>query len=291
MSAGSFEDRGVVVTGGGSGIGAATCRLLALRGARVGVLDRRGGPARELADEIGGLALVCDVTEPEAVDAAVTTADAELGGLSGLVNNAGFGDLKRLEDYTDPEIERIWRVNFSGTYACLRSAMPYLRAAGAERGTPSSVVNVASVSGVRPTRGEAPYSAAKAATIALTSAAALEWAPDIRVNCVSPGFIHTALNDMLVADPSGRRAIEEGTPMRRMGSASETAALIAFLLSDEAGYMTGQNLVLDGGTLLPSAQMDPLLGPLLDLAGARGDQAATAEPDLQGPERPGPLQN
>lgn len=264
MSIGSFEGRGVVVTGGGSGIGAATCRLLALRGAQVGVLDRRGGAARELADEIGGLALHCDVTDPDGVDAALTTADAELGGLSALVNNAGIGNLKRLEDYTDAEVERIWRVNFSGTYACLRSAVPYLRAAGEVRGSPSSVVNVASLSAVRPTRGEAPYSAAKAAVVGLTMAAALEWAPEVRVNCVSPGFIHTELNDLLVADEDARSGIEERTPLGRIGSVSETAALIAFLLSDEAGYMTGQNLVLDGGTMLSSAQMDPVLGPLLD---------------------------
>lgn len=275
MSVGSFVDRGVVVTGGGSGIGAATCRLLALRGARVGVLDRQAASARELADEIGGLALHCDVTDPGGVDAALTMADAELGGLSGLVDNAGVGNLKRLEDYNDAEIELIWRVNFVGTYTCMRAAVPYLRAASAERGTPSSVVNVASVSGVRPTRGEAPYSAAKAGVIALTSSAALEWAPDVRVNCVSPGFIHTPLNEVLVADPHSRRSVEERTPMGRVGSASETAVLIAFLLSDEAGYMTGQNLVLDGGTMLPSAQMDPILGPLLDMiADAPGPDAS-----------------
>ncbi|MBS1838501.1 MAG: SDR family oxidoreductase [Actinobacteria bacterium] len=273
MSTGSLVDRAVVVTGGASGIGAATCRLLSLRGARVGVLDRREAPARELADEIGGLVLACDVTDPDAVDAALTTADAELGGLSGLVCNAGVGNLKRLEDYTEVEIERIWRVNFSGTYACLRSAVPYLRAASSLRGTPSSVVNVASVSGVRPTRGEAPYSAAKAAVIALTSSAALEWAPEVRVNCVSPGFIHTDLNDVLLQDPAGRLGIEERTPMGRVGSAAETALLIAFLLADESAYMTGQNLLLEGGTMLPSAQMDPILGPLLELvAQAPGDR-------------------
>lgn len=264
MSVG-LEGRGIVVTGGGSGIGAATCRLLALKGAAVGVLDRNADAARAVAEEIGGLALACDVGASDQVDAAIARADAELGGLTGLVNNAGLGNLKPLEDYSDRDVELIWRVNFFGSYACLRAAAPFLRVAAGRRREPSAVVNVASVSGVRPTRGEAPYSAAKAATVALTSSAALEWAPTVRVNCVSPGFIHTPLNDMLVSDEAARSGVEDRTPMGRVGSASETAGLIAFLLSDESSYITGQNVVIDGGTMLTNAQMDPVLGPLLEL--------------------------
>lgn len=253
---------GVVVTGGGSGIGAATCRQLAAAGARVGVLDRTAGSAQAVADEVGGVALVADVADSAALESALTAADAELGGLRGLVNNAGIGNLKRFESYTDRDIDLIWKVNVTGVYAGIRAAAPLIRAAGG-----GSVVNVASVSGVRPTRGEAPYSAAKAAVVALTSAAALELGPDLRVNCVSPGFIRTPLNEMLAADDGMRHGIEERTPLGRVGTAEDVADLVVFLLGRRAAYLTGQNVVLDGGSVLTSGQMDPVLGPLLDQFG------------------------
>jgi NAD(P)-dependent dehydrogenase (short-subunit alcohol dehydrogenase family) len=254
----------VVVTGGGSGIGAAVCRRLAGEGAAVGVLDRRAGPAAEVAAEVGGLALVADVGDAPALEAALVRADRELGGLTGLVNNAGVGNLKPLEAYTDAELDLIWRVNLAGTYHGLRAAAPLLRRS-AGRGRSPAVVNVASVSGVRPTRGEAPYAAAKAAVIALTQSAALEWAPAVRVNCVSPGFVRTPLNEALVADAELRRGIESRTPLGRLGRAEEVAGVVSFLLSDAAAYLTGQNLVLDGGSLLPLGQMDPVLDSLLEL--------------------------
>lgn len=266
---------GAVVTGGGSGIGTAVCQQLAAAGQTVAVLDRDAATAASVAEEIGGVALVVDVADSAAVTSAIDGFAAEHG-LRSLVNSAGVGNLKRLEDYSDAEIDLIWRVNFSGTYNCLRAAVPHLRAtAGASAGTRTgasgsgsagpgpAVVNIASVSGVRPTRGEAPYSAAKAAVVALTHSAALEWAPQVRVNCVSPGFIRTPLNEMLAGDDAMRASMEERTPAHRLGTARETAEVIAFLLSDAAGYLTGQNIVLDGGSMLNSAQMDPVLGPLL----------------------------
>ncbi len=255
----------VVVTGGGSGIGAAVCRLLAERGARVGVLDRRSGAAEAVAQEVGGLALVADVGDTPALDEALRRAHDTLGGLRGLVNNAGVGNLKPLETYTDRELELIWRVNVTGVYAGLRSATPLMRSAGG-----GAVVNVASVSGLRPTRGEAPYSAAKAAVVALTSAAALELAPEIRVNCVSPGFVRTPLNEMLASDDAMRRGIEDRTPLGRLGTAEDVAEMVVFLLSGQSAYVTGQNVVLDGGSMLSSAQMDPVLEPLLGLGGLDG---------------------
>ncbi len=255
-----------VVTGGASGIGEAIARRLAAGGAAVAVLDRNDDGARRVAEDIGGLAVAVDVGDPVALTAAIEQASDELGGLRYLVNNAGVGNLKPLAEYTDREVDLIWRVNVSGTFTALRVAARLMADSGAA-GASGAIVNVASVSGVRPTRGEAPYSAAKAAVVALTQAAALELAPSIRVNCVSPGFIRTPLNEVLAADDGLRTQIESGTPMRRVGQPAEVAELVAFLLSDSAGYITGQNIVMDGGSMLTSAQMDPVLGPLLEQFG------------------------
>jgi NAD(P)-dependent dehydrogenase (short-subunit alcohol dehydrogenase family) len=245
---------GVVVTGGGSGIGAATCALLASHGVPVGVLDRNAEAAHRVADQVGGTPLVADVRRRDQVDEAVDRAASSLGGISGWVNNAGVGNLKPLEDYTEPEVDLIWGVNVTGTFHCLQAAVPHLRRHREATGRPAAVVNVASVSG----------------------------APEVRVNCVSPGFVRTPLNEMLTADEVTLAGLEERTPMARLGTAEETAELIRFLLDDRCGYLTGQNIVLDGGSMLSSAQMDPVLGPLVDLLRAPGAGSGPIGEQLQG---------
>ena len=257
-----LEGRGALVTGGGSGIGAAVCRWLTAAGARVAVLDRDEAAAAAVAEEIGGFSLVADVRDSAAVTAAVDDAGRRLGSLSIVVNNAGLGGLHRLEEYSDREWERLLAVNLTGAFWVLRAAVPHLRRAGG-----GAIVNVASLSGSIPTRGEGPYSVAKAGLLALTSSAALELAPGIRVNSVSPGFITTALTAPLFEIEGVRPGLEARTPLGRIGTAEEVAASVGYLCSDAAAYVTGHNLVVDGGAHLVHAQADPMLRDLLTLIG------------------------
>jgi NAD(P)-dependent dehydrogenase (short-subunit alcohol dehydrogenase family) len=254
-----LEGRRALVTGAGSGIGRATCRRLAAEGAAVTALDIDETRARAVADETGGIAVVADVTDAEGLEAAITDAARRMGGLDTMINNAGIGSMADLHRYSDRRFGHIVDVNLKGTFHGLRAAVPLMLASGG-----GAVVNVASVSGIRPTRGEAAYSAAKAAVIALTSSAALEYGPSVRVNCVSPGVIDTALTAPLLTGEGNREVIEAGTPLGRVGTATEVADVILFLCSDLAAYVTGVNIAVDGGSLLPSAQVDRALQRFLD---------------------------
>lgn len=254
MTDGRFAGRQVIVTGGGSGIGEATCRLLAADGAAITVLDRDATAAARVAEAVGGRPEAVDVRDPGAMTAAVRAAAEHMGGLTDLVNNAGVGTAKALLDYTDKEWALLIGVNLTGTFNGIRAAGPFMVEAGG-----GSIVNNASLTAIRPTRGEGPYSAAKAGVLALTQTAALELAPTVRVNAVAPGMIHTPLTEIVVANHQWRTAAESGTPAGRVGTAEEVAEVIAFLASDAASYVTGQTIVVDGGSVLPSLQSDALL--------------------------------
>jgi len=257
---GLLAGKRALVTGGASGIGRAVARRFVEEGARVALVDRDGEGASAAAEEIGAdaRAFEADVGDPRAARAAVDRAAEALGGLDVVSNNAGVGRLLALEQVSPELFDELVRVNLNGTFHVMQAAIPHLRAAGG-----GSIVNNASGSGVRPTRGELPYAAAKAGVIAATLGAAQECGPEIRVNCVSPGVVRTAMTEPLFQAPGLLEPVVAATPLGRTGTAEEVADVILFLASDLARWVTGQNLVVDGGMGLPQAGIDDVLRAVL----------------------------
>jgi NAD(P)-dependent dehydrogenase (short-subunit alcohol dehydrogenase family) len=251
-----FAGLAALVTGGASGIGLATARLLAARGARVAALDRINAldrikgfePDTESADLYP---LVADVTDDGAVRAAVAEAGEAFGRLDIVVNNAGIGAAGTVEDNDDGEWHRVLDVNVLGIVRTTRAALPLLRQAARERGQ-AAIVNTCSVAGIAGLPQRALYSASKGAVYALTLAMAADHvAEGIRVNCVTPGTADTPWVSRLLAaapDPEAERAaLRARQPMGRLVSADEVAAAIAYLASPLASATTGMALAVDGG--------------------------------------------
>ncbi len=252
---GLLDGQRAVITGGASGIGRATALRMSEEGAAVSVIDLNGDAASDVAREVAGHAFVADVTDPDGLRDAVDGAAAAMGGLSILYNNAGIGSVSPLHEWDPGEWNRLVAVNLTGVYLGFRAAIPHLRRAGT-----GSVVSTASISGTRPAAGEAPYSAAKAGVAAITASAALEYGPRIRVNSVAPGMILTALTEPLMQFlPHERERFERTTPLGRIGEPEDIADVVVFLCSDLARFITGQNIVVDGGMTLHGSGIDGIL--------------------------------
>jgi 2-keto-3-deoxy-L-fuconate dehydrogenase len=242
-----FAGYTALVTGGASGIGLATARLLAARGARVAVLDR--DEPREAGDL---LTVKADVTDDEGVRAAVADVSASFGGvLDILVANAGIGAAGTVEDNDDDEWRRVFDVNVFGIVRTARAALPLLREAVNLRGT-AAIVCTSSVAATAGLPQRALYSATKGAVYSLTLAMAADYARDgIRVNCVKPGTADTPWVGRLLdaaSDPEAeRKALNARQPIGRLVSADEVAAAIAYLASPLARATTGTAVEVDGG--------------------------------------------
>jgi NAD(P)-dependent dehydrogenase (short-subunit alcohol dehydrogenase family) len=240
-----------LVTGGGSGIGEATARLLAERGVSVVVADVDGDAARATAAGIGdaAAAIAADVSDAAAVEAMVAFAVQRFGGLDWACNIAGISPSPRpFVEHTVDEWQRTIDVNLSGVFFCLQQEIRQMLAQG--RG--GAIVNMSSGAGVVPAPGQPQYTAAKHGVLGLTKQAAQEYARDgIRVNAVLPGQTETGpMRAYLDALPDGGDKMLRRLPMRRMAQPVEIARAVVWLCSDDASYVNGDSLVVDGGLIL-----------------------------------------
>lgn len=242
-----LQGRTCVVTGGGGGLGRAFALGLGGRGARVVVVDEDGAAAQRAADEVGGSAfsVTADCTDPGDIDRVLDEVTDQFGAPpDGLVNNAGVLDHAAVLDIDDDRAERVLRINTLGPIRFTRAFARRL----VDRSLPGAIVNITSTTAhVASLRGLSTYAASKGGLLAFTRGAAADLAPHgIRVNAVSPGWMRTSMSSSL---EDGSSPLLARIPMGRPADPAELVGAAAFLLSDEAGYVTGTVLPVDGGWL------------------------------------------
>lgn len=249
--------RAVLVTGGGAGIGEAICRELAQRGWRVGVTDIDGAAAERVAAAVGGVAATLDVTQAASIARALDVVENALGPIDACVANAGVSSMARFVDIDEAAWDRNMDTNAKGVFLTGQEVVRRFTA----RGTGGVIVNTASMAGKR---GAAPflahYVASKFAVVGLTQAMAAELAPDgIRVNCVCPGYVATAMQERELSWEAQLRGTTvdavralyvADTPLRRLETPQDIATVVAFLLSPDAAFITGEAIAVNGGSFM-----------------------------------------
>ena len=240
--------RVALVTGGGTGIGAAVVRRLAADGYDVCVTGRRPGPIRDVATEVGGLAIVADTGVEADAERAVCEAVEHFGGLDALVLNAGIGGEGSLLDMAPAVFEDVLRVNVTGAFLTARAAISHLRE---RRG---AIVSIASAAALRAAPSSLAYCSSKAALAMLTQCIALDHGPDgVRANCVCPGWVRTPMADDemdalgLPSREAAYATVTKDVPLRRPSMPEEIAGTVAWLLSADASYVNGAVIPVDGG--------------------------------------------
>jgi NAD(P)-dependent dehydrogenase (short-subunit alcohol dehydrogenase family) len=249
-----FEDlrnKRALVTGAFGGLGAEFARTLSAAGAHVALAGRRLQAGEQLAAELAAAdrqacAIALDVTQPDSVAGLFDAASERLGGaIDILVNNAGITTARPALEHSEADWMDVIDVNLNGTWRVAQAAGRHMQAHGG-----GSIINIASILGLRVAQQVPAYAASKAALIQLTQALALEWARHgIRVNALAPGYIETDLNREFFASDAGQALIRR-VPQRRLGQARELSAPLLLLASDASSFMTGSVLVVDGGHLI-----------------------------------------
>jgi glucose 1-dehydrogenase len=240
-----FKDKVVLVTGAGSGIGAATARRFADEGAKVVLVDQIRDRLHKTAEGLDQARIMiheADVSDLAAVEAMVRAAVDRFGRLDVLVNNAGIEQHTPLLEIDEQNWDRTIAVNLKGPFLCLQAAAKRMQKDG------GSIVNISSIHEDFPFPGSTPYVAAKGGLRMLMRNASLELAPyGIRVNNVAPGAIATPINAATLADPAKVKELQRIVPLERLGEPSEVAEVVLFLASDRASYVTGSTYYVDGG--------------------------------------------
>jgi NAD(P)-dependent dehydrogenase (short-subunit alcohol dehydrogenase family) len=238
----------VLVTGAGSGIGRAIAECFAEHGAVVYVTDINSATAETVASGIiekgqQAVPMTVDVSLGQDVTQLIRTIEGDHGRLDVVVNNAGLNVREDFRHLSDANWEKIREVNLDGVVRIARDTFPLM-----QKAETASLINIASLMGHQPIRQVAAYAATKGATAALTRALAVEYAPfGIRVNSVSPGFVETALTERVLKNPFVNKALLERTPMRRFGTGEDVAKAALFFASDDSSFVTGAELLVDGG--------------------------------------------
>jgi NAD(P)-dependent dehydrogenase (short-subunit alcohol dehydrogenase family) len=245
-----FKGHVTVVTGGGSGIGRAIALRFAREGSHVAIPDVDEAGATQTAAEVrklGAEALVIrtDVSKSEEVQVCLQTVLQRFQKIDILVNNAGINIARPLEEFSDADWHRIVGINLNGVWFFCRYTIPHFLQRGG-----GVIVNIASIGAFQASHDRAPYMASKGGVVSLTQSLALDFADrNIRVNAIAPGVVETAMGIRWRANPANRRSVTFLTPMGRFGQPDEIAAAAAFLASDDASFITGHTLCVDGGLL------------------------------------------
>ena len=243
-----FEDRAVLVTGGSRGIGRGIAEAFLDAGAEVTVCGRREPDEVPNAAGKQAIFIQADVRDAEQVEKMVEEARERMGRLDVLVNNAGGAPYADAATASPRFSEKVIQLNLVAALHCAQQANRIMQA----QRSGGSIINIASVSGIRPSPGTAAYGAAKAGLINLTGTLAIEWAPKVRVNAISAGLIRTAEARIHYGDEAGIGRVAETVPLRRLGTPADIAGACLYLASALASYVSGANLVLHGGGETPA---------------------------------------